>query len=513
MIQVSQTRPVVLKADSDTEYNILREYADFWKIPYELNTSIKGAPIFATDNATASDESRGSPLIISPNGTKEAERIGRIYGLRVSVKNSLISLPAGPGINVSVRTDVYEFSGPDAEPLLKSGNTQVLTKVRGDKVYLLSLNLVGEFSQRVYGGLEESPSWKFRMATRLPFSYSAIPRFLRERSFRRREGLAEMVHEKLAPVECLRTLFLASLVIASGPIPRIGFWRQGKSYALVVSHDVEGAYGLETGTAQLLEVERSLRIRSSWNLPSDRYPLSLHSLDKLKNSGEIGAHDTKHDGRLAFLNINEKTRRLKECKDRLEHLTGRQVRGFRAPLLQHSQQLTESASRAGFDYDSSCPSWEMLSPTSLRAHGVGTIFPFESNGILEIPVSLPQDHQLIRIAGQRPSAAVDLLLRLSSWIRGLAGPCVLLVHPDYEFGTPENQPEYRRLLEGFSKDPTCEIMTLGELSDWWRLRSRTHWRTGDDQPRLSTSAEIQEELRLELVTGYGSDGFITEPLS
>ena len=149
MIQVSQTRPVVLKADSDTEYNILREYADFWKIPYELNTSIKGAPIFATDNATASDESRGSPLIISPNGTKEAERIGRSYGLRVSVKNSLISLPAGPGINVSVRTDVYEFSGPDAEPLLKSGNTQVLTKVRGDKVYLLSLNLVGEFSQRV----------------------------------------------------------------------------------------------------------------------------------------------------------------------------------------------------------------------------------------------------------------------------------------------------------------------------------------------------------------------------
>src|SRR5438309_8573732 len=165
--------------------------------------------------------------------------------------------------------------------------------------------------------------------------------------------------------------------------------------------------------------------------------------EKLKNSGEIGAHDTKHDGRLAFLNINEKTRRLKECKDRLEHLTGRQVRGFRAPLLQHSQQLTESASRAGFDYDSSCPSWEILSPTSLRAHGVGTIFPFESNGILEIPVSLPQDHQLIRIAGQRPSAAVDLLLRLSSWIRGLAGPCVLLVHPDYEFRSEE-----RRVGEG-----------------------------------------------------------------
>ena len=512
MIQVSQTRPVVLKSDSDTESNILREYADFWKIPYELNSSTKGAAIFATGNATASDASRDSPLIISPNGMKEAGRIARSYGLGISVRNSLISLPAGPGTNVSVRTDVCEFSGPDAEPLLKSGNTQVLTKVRGERVYLLSLNLVGEFSKRVYDGFEETPSWKFRMATRLPFSYSAIPRFVRERSFRTKEDLGESVYEKLAPVECLRTLFLASLVISSGPIPRIGFWRRGKSYALVVSHDVEGASGLERGTVQLLEVERNLRIRSSWNLPSDRYPLSVHSLDKLKNSGEIGGHDTKHDGRLTFLNIDEKIRRLGECKNRLEQLIGREVRGFRAPLLQHSRELAESATRAGFDYDSSCPSWEILSPTSLRAHGVGTIFPFAINGILEIPVSLPQDHQLIRIARQRPSAAVDLLLRLSSWIRGLAGPCVLLVHPDYEFGMPEHQAEYRRLLEGFSKDPECEIMTLGELSSWWKLRSRASWKMGDSHPGLSTGAESQEELRTELVTGYGSDGFITEPL-
>src|SRR5213592_2443657 len=152
MIQISRTRPVVLKSDSDTESNILREYADFWKIPYELNSSTKGAAIFATGNATASDASRDSPLVISPNGMKEAWRIARSYGLGVSVRNSLISLPVGPGTNVSVRTDVCEFSGPDAEPLLKSGNTQVLTKVRGERVYLLSLNLVGEFSKRVYDG-------------------------------------------------------------------------------------------------------------------------------------------------------------------------------------------------------------------------------------------------------------------------------------------------------------------------------------------------------------------------
>ena len=512
MLEISQTRPIVLTSDSDAKTKILREYAEFWKIPYQLNTSIKGATIFAASNALAPDESKNSPLIISPYGVNESQRIARDYGLSVSVKNALISLPAAPGTEASIRTDVHEFTGPAAEPILMSGDTQVLTKVRDSEVYLLSLDLVGEFSRRVYGGLEENPSWKFRMATRLPFSYSAIPRFVRERSFHTKEGLGEILPEKLAPVECLRILFLASLVISAGPIPRIGFWRRGKSYALVVSHDVEGAYGLENGAAQLLEVERSLKIRSSWNLPSDRYPLSVQSLNKLKNSGEIGGHDTKHDGRLAFLTSSEKTQRLRECKDRLEKLTDQQVRGFRAPLLQHGQQLAESASEAGFEYDSSCPSWEILSPTSLKPHGVGTIFPFEINGILEIPVSLPQDHQLIRVAGQRPSAAVDTLLRLSSWIRGLAGPCVLLVHPDYEFGMPENQPEYARLLEGFSRDPECEIMTLGELSEWWKLRSKAQWRTSDEQPALPALAETREELRTELVTGYGSQGFITEPL-
>src|SRR6266702_5696938 len=175
MIHISRTRPVVLKSDSDTESNILREYADFWKIPYELNSSTKGAAIFATGNATASDASRDSPLVISPNGMKEAGRIARSYGLGISVRNSLSSLPVGPGTNVSVRTDVCEFSGPDAEPLLKSGNTQVLTKVRGERVYLLSLNLVGEFSKRVYDGFKESPSCKFRLATRL---HSPTQRFL-----------------------------------------------------------------------------------------------------------------------------------------------------------------------------------------------------------------------------------------------------------------------------------------------------------------------------------------------
>ena len=87
----------------------------------------------------------------------------------------------------------------------------------------------------------------------------------------------------------------------------------------------------------------------------------------------------------------------------------------------------------------------------------------------------------------------------------------MLVHPDYEFGMPENRPEYKRLLEGFSRDPECEIMTLGGLSEWWRLRSKAPWRSGEEQSALPALVETREEVRTELVTGYGSQGFITEP--
>ena len=146
MLEISQTRPIVLNSDSDTKTKILREYADFWRIPYQLDTSIKGATIFATSNALAPDESKNSPLIISPYGVNESERIASDYGLSVSVKNALISLPAAPGTEVSIRTDVHEFTGPAAEPILMSGDTQVLTKVRDSEVYLLSLDLVGEFA-------------------------------------------------------------------------------------------------------------------------------------------------------------------------------------------------------------------------------------------------------------------------------------------------------------------------------------------------------------------------------
>ena len=506
--------PIVLAGNDDNDLSILSEYAAFWKVPYTLRSQIDGKPIFFTSSPWKEIDTQDyRPVIISPTRIEGAREIARHFGLHVTFKETPVRLPISPGVSVSLQTRLYQFSGPDLEPVLKDGENILVNKILGSAVFILSVDLVSEYHRLMYGRMDENPNWRFRLLTRMPFSYRLIPSSIRNRFFKAKRSVTAFREELLGPIEFLRSLFLASLAIASkDPIPIIGFWRRGKSYALAVSHDVETQLGLEDGAGRLVEVEKELCIRSTWNLPTDRYPLSSQLVIALAQNGEVGGHDTKHDGRLFFAGITDKLDRVKRCRERLEFLSRRPVRGFRAPLLQHSRELVETLGKAGYEYDSSMPSWEPLSPTSLKPHGVGTVFPFLISGLVEIPVSMPQDHQLIRVGGLGVAAAVDQLLEVSRWIRKAGGACVLLVHPDYEFGQEEGRDEYLRLLTSFRSDPACDIMTLGEMARWWIYRQESYV---DEEGMINTRSDENKnaigELELELVMGYGFDGFKMEP--
>jgi peptidoglycan/xylan/chitin deacetylase (PgdA/CDA1 family) len=508
-VAILQGRQIVLNAEDDPDGRILEEFADFWKIPYSRHKNHHEEQVLLTTGKKPFDKTDNNPIIVSPSGQQGFREIAEELGVQVASKNTLIRLPVAPSIHVSIRTDLREFSGNQVEPVMTAGEAVILFKIARTNVHLLSIDLAGEYRRLVLEAFEDTPSRRFRIASRLPLSYQSIPQSLRNRVFRSPKGVEQLTEDRIGPVECLRTILLASLVLVSGPIPRISFWRQRKKFALVVTHDVETRDGLERGSSQLLRVEQSLGIRSTWNVPSDRYPLSPQHLERLTGSGEIGVHDTKHDGQLVFLNLQDTARRLARCKKRLEELTDQSIRGFRAPLLQHSMLMLKALSKAGYEFDSSCPSWEILSPTSLRPHGVGTIFPFYTENVLEIPVSLPQDHQLIRVAGQKPSEAVDLLVRISRWIRSIGGACILLTHPDYEFGMPEYAREYQRLLENFRSDSLCEIMTLGDMADWWNVRNQAQIQVRDNRVSIISDQRENEvgDLQTELVTGFGEDGF------
>ena len=512
-IDLIRVLPIILEGSNDEEKSILKEYAEFWKIPFVLESSRGERNVVVTSDPNRVDRNASNPIVFSPSGIAGAKAIGRQFNLNVTIKETQIRMHTSSHSSASLKATIFEFSGPDLKTVLDDGRNAILFRIRGSDVFILSIDLISEYRNRVYDRMDEKANWKFRLVTRMPFSYSLIPSGLRNRTFKSKEDLAAVDVEVYGPVECLRSVFLASLVVVSPEaIPIIRFWRHGKSYALAISHDVETRLGLEDGAGRLIEIEKELGVRSTWNVPSDRYPLSSQLLIGLAKSGEIGGHDTRHDGKLLFTQGKSKLQRVSRCKERLERLSGKEIRGFRAPLLQHSRGLVSALSEAGYKYDSSMPSWELLSPTSLKQHGVGTVFPIMISDIVEVPVSLPQDHQLIRAGGLEVGKAVDYLLKVSSWIKSHGGACVLLVHPDYELSQGAGLDEYRRLLESFRSDISCDIMTLGELARWWahRHRSRiTEFGRIETNPD-DASIEENDDLEVGLVTKYGQNGFMIQ---
>ena len=74
-------------------------------------------------------------------------------------------------------------------------------------------------------------------------------------------------------------------------------WPEGKKFALVLTHDVEGASGLEK-CRQLMELEKGLGFHSSFNfIPEGEYEASGELREELvRNDFEVGVHDLRHDG-------------------------------------------------------------------------------------------------------------------------------------------------------------------------------------------------------------------------
>jgi len=510
----TQYATVALQASTENDLRTLTEFADFWKTPYSTDVSSSPTQVIMSSGALSESEATTHPTVLSPTGPENARKICERLHLDLDMDTSLVHLRFSRSAETSIATTVYRFKGPALETVIDSDGIPILSRIGTTNIYLLSIDLASEYAIRLSDGLEDPPSMKFRIATRLPFSYRMIPSFIRNRAFKRDEP-TEVAKEKLAPLECLRSVFLASLLTASeAPIPIIGFWRRGKKFAAAVTHDVETAQGLVNGSQQLLRVEEDLKIRSTWNIVTNRYQLTREKLRPLALAGEIGAHDTNHDGRLIFLPADAQIERLRSCKAVLEKLAESRVKGFRAPLLQHDKKLLGSVGRAGYGFDSSVPSWELLSPTSLRSHGVGTVFPLEVEGIVEAPVSLPQDHQLLRVSGLTPSEAGNTLIEQSRWLREIGGLCTLLVHPDYDFATQADSEEYSRVLRAFNEDPSCDIMTLGEVSDWWSYRQSAVLEISDDGPRISSiMKEEGGDLEIKMATSYGKNGFIIDHLN
>ena len=201
-------------------------------------------------------------------------------------------------------------------------------------------------------------------------------------------------------------------------------WPEGKQFALVLTHDVENDIGQQR-CYDLMKLEESVGFRSLFNFVPERYGVLPELRASLVRNGfEVGVHGLKHDGKL--FSCHEIFR---ERAGRINHyLAEWNAVGFRSPAnLRNLNWLHE----LDIEYDSSTFDTDPFEP---QPHGVGTIFPFEVNGIpahkkyVEMPYTLPQDFTLFILMREK---SIDIWKRKLDWIAEHGGMALLNTHPDY----------------------------------------------------------------------------------
>ncbi|MEZ5276831.1 MAG: glycosyltransferase [Opitutaceae bacterium] len=144
-------------------------------------------------------------------------------------------------------------------------------------------------------------------------------------------------------------------------------WPDGKQFALVLTHDVEGQRGLDN-VRPLAELEMSLGFRSCFYfVPEGEYVVPMELIAWLKENGfEVGVHDLHHDGKLY-----KSREHFRKSAQRINHyLKEWGAVGYRSGFMFHNLDWHHDLE---IEYDASTFDTDPFEP---QPDGVGTIFPF-----------------------------------------------------------------------------------------------------------------------------------------
>jgi peptidoglycan/xylan/chitin deacetylase (PgdA/CDA1 family) len=277
-------------------------------------------------------------------------------------------------------------------------------------------------------------------------------------------------------------LFATVAGVAERPVPFIGLWPRNWTWALVLTHDVEAQVGYEK-LPELLRVEVEAGYRSSWNfVPRNRYVVADELVETLREQGfEVGVHGFNHDGR-DLSSLATLKRRLPAIRDHAERW---QAKGFRSPGTLRSPELMPLL---GFDYDSS---YTDTAPFEPQAGGCCTWLPYMIENLVELPITLTQDHTLFDLLGHRDET---VWVEKARFLRQRGGMALILTHSDY-VGNPYLLDSYRRLLQEFADDSTAWKALPRDVSDWWRRRSSSSLEEIDGE--WSVVGPADKEARVE----------------
>jgi peptidoglycan/xylan/chitin deacetylase (PgdA/CDA1 family) len=248
--------------------------------------------------------------------------------------------------------------------------------------------------------------------------------------------------------------------VAGEPLPFLAPWPRQYTWSLVLTHDVETAVGYAR-IDELCEEEAALGYRSAWNLVPERdYVVEDELIDRLVRDGwEVGVHGLHHDGRDL-----ESERRLAERLPGMRCWAERwSATGFRAPATQRAWSLMPTL---GFDYDSSYPDTDPFEP---QGGGCCSWLPFFNGDLVELPITMPQDHTLFEILGE--SDATCWIAKMNV-LRERGGMALIDTHPDY-LGEDPARSAYLKLLRTFAADSSAWRALPRDVTVWWRRRANT----------------------------------------
>jgi peptidoglycan/xylan/chitin deacetylase (PgdA/CDA1 family) len=240
-------------------------------------------------------------------------------------------------------------------------------------------------------------------------------------------------------------------------VPFINFWPGRKRFAFILTHDVEGPRGVEN-IPRLLELEQTHGLVSSWNFVAQGYAIPADMFRALRAVGcEVGLHGLTHDGSL-FRDRGEFKRQLPEIH---RYMADWGVVGFRSPATHRNPDWMPEL---GCLYDSSFPDTDPFEP---QPGGCCSIWPYFLGDLVELPITMVQDHTLFEILRER---SIQLWLRKADWLIENHGLVNVLVHPDYMLSEDRLQ-LYDELLGELVARPGGWHALPRDVAVWWRERA------------------------------------------
>lgn len=309
----------------------------------------------------------------------------------------------------------------------------------------------------------------------------ALPRALQirlRRLYARRQAQVEFPAWPIEPilVDAAHAELRERLAVAGVErVPTISPWPDGRRFAAILTHDVEGEAGARN-VRRIVDLERRHGFVSSWNFVAEWYPIEDGLFDHIRAcGGEIGLHAIKHDCKL-FESRESFEADLPKIH---RYLRDWDAVGFRSPATHRNADWMPEL---GCLYDSSFPDTDPFEPQS---GGCCSILPFFLGDLVELPITLVQDHTLWEIL---QAGSIDLWTGKSDWIAQNHGLVNLITHPDY-LDTPARLAQYEEFLVYLSEQEGCWHALPREVAGWWRERDRLSLEDGVTPRIVGPAAE------------------------